>query len=576
MPVPPECQRDLVNFQSDFDRLFCDVASFLGNFGNDVDRLLGEIESFITRDQERLVATAVHGSRKVASDYRDEAILFMRLTEGFVAHTDTLMDSIARMAITLKQVGAISKRVRLVGLNALTAATRLGSEGAALSVLAQNLTELAQSDGVVATRLCALADSLGARIQEVAQARSRMESLSRQGLAESDLPMDDLRATVESIVAELAAVAETANRLRVTMAGVMVGLQRQDILRQGMDHVRLVLDALCQEHCLLPQSIDLADGIQREQAAMFLLFQERAAALAAALLGESCAELRLLVNETGAGVDGMADALQLLSGVREKVDGGLRSKLREPASVLARLGRSLEEQVKESSHLRDVVRGVSSLAERLQSDFTCLYQIRIQLRAVRVLTRTEIALTTVASGTASIVAEMGKGENELGVFLDVTRKEASQLVGALRSITDVSDRVHDHREGLALMAGRLRDCPEAILRAGTEFGRGFEGVARKSETMGKTLRAVGGGLANFQARLSVLSDLQQVCEELERSAGQLRSELLGEGVHDEHLPPGSLSEIIDHFTTFSHKQIGSDLAGLEVAQGDAGGTLTLF
>ena len=576
MPVPPECQRDLVHFQSDFDRLFCDVASFLGNFGNDVDRLLGEIESFITRDQERLVATAVHGSREMASDYRDEAILFMRLTEGFVAHTDTLMDSIARMASTLKQVGEISKRVRLVGLNALTAATRLGSEGAALSVLAQNLTELAQSDGVVATRLCALADSLGARIQEVAQARSRMESLSSQGLAESDLPMDDLSATVESIVAELAAVAETAKRLRATMAGVMVGLQRQDILRQGMDHVRVVLDALCQEHCLLPQSVDLADGLQREQAIMFLLFQERAAALAAALLGESCSELRSLVNETRAGVDGMADALQLLAGVREKVDGGLRSKLREPASVLARLGCSLEEQVKESSHLRNVVQGVSSLTERLQSDFTCLYEIRIQLRAVRVLTRTEIALTTVASGTASIVADIGKGEDELGVFLDVTRKEASQLVGALRSITDVSDRVHDHREGLAVMAGRLRDCPEAILRAGTEFSRGFEGVARKSETMGKTLRAVGGGLANFQARLSVLSDLQRICEELERSAGQLRTELLGEGVHDEHLPPGSLSEIIDHFTTFSHKQIGSELAGLEVAQGDAGGTLTLF
>jgi len=576
VPVPPECQRDLVHFHSDFDRLFCDVASFLGNFGNDVDRLLGEIESFITRDQEKLVTTAVHGSREMASDYRDEATLFMGLTAGFVAHTDTLMDSIARMASTLKQVGEISKRVRLVGLNALTAATRLGSEGAALSVLAQNLTELAQSDGVVATRLCTLADSLGARIQEVATARSRMESLSRQGLAESELPMDDLHATVESIVAELAAVAETAKRLRATMAGVMVGLQRQDILRQGMDHVGLVLDALCQEHSLLPQSIDLADIIQRERATMFLLFQERAAALAAALLGESCAELRSLVIETRAGVDGMADALQLLAGVREKVDGGLRSKLREPAAVLARLGSSLEEQVKESSHLRDVVQGVSSLTERLQSDFTCLYEIRIQLRAVRVLTRTEIALTTVASGTASIVADIGRGEDELGVFLDVTRKEASQLVGALRSITRVSDRVHDHRESLAVMAGRLRDCPEAILRAGTEFGRGFEGVAGKSEAMGKTLRAVGGGLANFQARLSVLSDLQQVCEELQRSAGQLRSELLGEGVHDEHLPPGSLSEIIDHFTTFSHKQIGGELAGLEVAEGDAGGTLTLF
>jgi len=140
----------------------------------------------------------------------------------------------------------------------------------------------------------------------------------------------------------------------------------------------------------------------------------------------------------------------------------------------------------------------------------------------------------------------------------------------------VSDRVHGHREGLAVMAGRLRECPEAIVRAGTEFGRGFEGVARRSETMRNTLRAVGAGLANFQARLSVLSDLQQACEALEHSARQLRAELLGLGVHDDCLPPGRLSEIIDHFTTFSHKQIGGELAGVEVAQGDAGGTLTLF
>jgi hypothetical protein len=573
----------LGNFQSNFDRLFCNIASFLGNFGNDIDRLLGEIESFITKDQERLVATAVQGSREMASDYRDAATLFMRLTEGFGAHTDILMDSIARMASTLKQVGEISKqvgeiskRVRLVGLNALTTAIRMGSEGAALSVLAQNLTELAQSDGAVAARLCALADALGARIQEVADSRSRMESLSREGLTESDLPMNDLHATVESIVTELAAIATTARCLRATMAGVMVGLQRQDILRQGMDHIRLVFAALCQEYSTLPQSIDPADNVQREQAAMFLLFQERAAALAAALLGESRTELRSLVNETRTGVDGMAEALQLLSGVREKVEVGLRSQLREPASALERLGCSLEEQVKESFHLRDVVQGVASLAERLQSDFTCLYEIRIHLRAVRVLTRTEIALTTVASGTASIVADIGKGEDELGGFLDATRKEANLLVGALRSITEVSDRVHGHRERLAIMAGRLRECPKAILHAGSEFGRGFEGVARKSDTMRKTLQAVGADLANFQSRLSVLSDLQQVCEELARSAGQLRAELLGAGVHDEPLPTGRLSEIIDHFTTFSHKQIGSELAGVEVAHGDAGGTLTLF
>jgi len=576
MPVPPKHRLDLANFQSDFDRLFCNMATFLGNFGNDVDRLLGEIESFVTKDQERLIATAIHGSRDMASDYRDAATLFTKLTAGFVAHTDILMDSIARMASTLKHIGKISKRVRLVGLNALTAATRLGNEGAALSVLAQNLTELAQSDGIVAARLCALADSLGARIQEVADARSRMESLSRAGLAESDLPMDDLHATVESIVTELAAIAATARRLRATMAEVMVGLQGQDILRQGMDHIRLVFEALCQEHSLLPQSINLTNGVQRMQAAMFLLFQERAAALAAALLRESSSELRSLGNKTLAGVDGMAEALQLLSGVREKVDVGLRSQLHEPALALERLGCSLEKQVKESVHLRDVVQGVASLAERLQPDFTYLYEIRIHLRAVRVLTRTESELTTIASATASSVADIENGENELGGFLDATQKEASLLVGALRSIAEVSNRVHEHRGRLAVVAGRLRACPKAILHAGTEFGRRFEGVARKSDTMQKTLRAVGAGLANFQSRLSVLSDLQQVCEELACSAKQLRTELLGAGVHDDYLPTGRLSEIIDHFTTFSHKQIGSELAGVEVANGDAGGTLTLF
>jgi len=582
-PVPTEHQLHLANFQSNFDRLFCDIASFLGNFGDDIDRLLEKIESFITKDQERLVATAVHGSRGMASDYRDVATLFMRLTEGFGAHSDILMDSIARMAITLKQVseiskqvGEISKDVRLVGLNALTTAIHMGSKGAALSVLAQNLTELAQSDGAVADRLCVLADALAVRIQEVADSRSRMESLSREGLAESELPMNVLHATVESIVTELSAIAATARRLRATMAGVMVGLQRQDILRQGMDHIGLVFDALCQEYSTLPEAIDPADNVQRAQAAMFLLFQERAAALAAALLGESRTELRSLVNETRTGVDGMAEALQLLSSVREKVEVGLRSQLREPASALERLGCSLEEQVKESFHLRDVVQGVACLAERLQSDFTCLCETRIHIRAVRVLVRTEIALTSVASGTESIVADIGKGEDELGGLLNATRKEANLLVGALRSITEVSNRVHGHRDRLAIMAGRLRECPKAILHAGSEFGRGFEGVAGKSDTMQRTLQAVSTDLANFQSRLTVLSDLQQVCGDLARSAGQIRTELLRAGEHDEHLPPGRLSEIIDHFTTFSHKQIGSELAGVEVANGDAGGTLTLF
>ena len=574
-PVLPERQRELDNFRTAFDRLFCDVAAFLGKFGSDIDLLLSYIEAFVTEDRARLVKSVVQGSRELASAYREDATSFMRLTEGFIVHTETLMQSIARMASTLRQMGEISGRMRLVGFNALTAAAHLGNEGAAMGVLAQNLTVLAQADGVVATRIGKLADSLGERIQEVAQTRARMEALAREGLNHSDLPLDELYSTVEAIVGELAAVAEMAKRMRATMGSLMVGLQREDILRQGTDHVHLVLDVLHQEHSLLPDSIDLTSESQRECAKTYLIFQERAATLAATLLGDAQSELAALVDETYAGIDGMVEALHLLTSVREKVNGGLRCKLRQPAAAFEQLGSSLEEQVKESLRFREVVQNVATQAHRLPSEFAGLYEIRIQLRAVRILMRTEIARSTAASGTASIVADIGKGENELGAFLDVNRQEATQLGAAQRSLTDVSDRVHQQCQRLASLEGRLRKCPQEILAAGAEFGQRFEKVARTSEGMGNTLRVAGESVASFRERLHVLSDLRQLCEELARSAAQLRVELFGAETRDCQ-PPGRLSEIIDHFTIFSHKQIGGDVTGVGVAEGDAEGTLTLF
>ena len=574
-PVLPERQRELDDFRAAFDRLFCDVATFLGKFGSDVDQLLSYIEAFVTEDRERLVASVVQGSRELASSYREDATSFVRLTEGFIVHTETLMRSIARMASTLRQMGEISGRMRLVGFNALTAAAHLGNEGAAMGVLAQNLTVLAQADGVVATRIGKLADSLGERIQDVAKTRSRMEALAREGLDHSDLPMDDLNSTVDAIVGELVAVAETAKRLRSTMGSLMVGLQREDILRQGTDHVRLVLDVLQQEHSLLPDSIDLTNESQRECAETYLIFQERAATLAATLLDDAQSELAALVDETSAGIDSMVEALHLLTGVREKVNDGLRCKLRQPAAVFEQLGSSIEEQVKESLHFREVVESVATLADRLPSEFAGLYEIRTQLRAVRILMRTEIARSTAASGTASIVADIAKGENELGVFLDVNRQEATHLSAAQRSLTDVSDRVHRQCQRLATMEGRLRKCPEEILAAGAEFGRRFENVARLSEGMRNSLRITGDSVSSYRERLHVLSDLRQLCEQLACSAAQLRIELFGAETHDCQ-PSGRLSEIIDHFTIFSHKQMGGDVAGVGVAEGDAEGTLTLF
>ena len=574
-PVPPERQGELDDFRTAFDRLFCDVAAFLGKFGSDVDLLLSYIEAFVTEDRERLVASVVQGSRELATAYREDATSFMHLTEGFIVHTETLMQSIARMASTLRQMGEISGRLRLVGFNALTAAAHLGNEGAAMGVLAQNLTVLAQADGVVAMRIGKLADSLGERIQEVAQTRLRMEVLAREGWAHSDLPMDELDSTVDAIVGELVAVAEMAKRMRATMGTLMVGLQREDILRQGTDHVHLVLDVLHQEHSLLPDSIDLTNESQRECADRYLIFQERAATLAATLLGDAQAELTALVDETYAGIDGMVVALHLLTGVREKVNGGLRGKLRQPAAAFEQLGSSIEEQVKESLHFREVVQNVATLAHRLPSEFVGLYEIRIQLRAVRILMRTEIARSTAASGTASIVADIGKGENELGVFLDVNRQEATQLGAAQRSLTDVSDRVHRQCQRLATLEGRLRKCPKEILAAGAEYGQRFEKVARTSEGMGNTLRVAGESVVSFRERLHVLSDLRQLCEELASSAAHLRVELFGAETHDCQ-PSGRLSEIIEHFTIFSHKQIGGDVTGVGVAEGDAEGTLTLF
>jgi len=463
----------------------------------------------------------------------------------------------------------------LVGFNALTSAARLGHQGAAMSVLAQNLTVLAHSDGVVATRIAKLADALGAHVQDIAKTRAHMVDLAREGLGHSDLPVAELYATVDAIISELGAITVTAKGLRSTMDALMVGLQREDILRQGIDHVRLVFDVLHQEHSLLPESVDLTNKTHRDCAESFLAFQESATTLAATLLGDAQTELGTLIEETYAGIDGMGKTLQLLTGVREQVNAGIRGKLRLPAAVFEQLGNTLTEQVKESLRFREVVQGLATLANRLPSEFTNLHEICIQLRAVRILMRTEIARSTAASSTAAIVADIGKGETELGTFLDVNRKEAILLDAAQRALTEVSDHVYRHCQQLSSLEGQLRQCPEKIVTAGDEFSRRFETVARASEGMRTSLGFTGESVASYRARLHILFGLQKLCEELAVSAGRLRIELFGGESYDNQ-PSGRLSEIIDHFTIFAHKQIGGAMTGVAVAEGDAEGTLTLF
>jgi hypothetical protein len=563
---------ELAAFQGNFEKVFLALAQSLPDLSRSIEELSGHFN--LVHGHHGNVAT------KVEAQVDQMVRASKAATENVLTHSKTGLAaaaSLGTVATSLAQRLAAgqeaSATLRLAGMNASFTVRGLGPEGAAFSAVNRALIDVAdeasfltQKMGATAQVTRVAADELGvaqrALAEKIAEATSATEAGSLSAMRACSI-------AVESLDSELGAVVARGLEVARATGAVMLALQQQDILRQGIDHVTLVLQTLQTEFARVAGSDPTASAVMA-----FLAFQARAGGLAADLLKslrEHLEALVVAVNELVEGIKKTAGVIAERLSDHDSIDRSLSSPADQFAEGFAGLP-VLDAPLKRCD---DGAGHIHSQLTVLRPRLLLLEQIPLQIGLVAVLMKMEIAHTDALAGAGSVaedLREVSRSFRNLHLTamdaIDVVEHELALLCGA----------VQRQRSSWASLRSLPASIEQAALRVraiATSFGTQLVALAGAAMVLEQEAGTLHRGLLAFGESLASTDAIRETCARFRDDAERLRADLLERG-YELADAPDSLRALIERFTLFEHKVIARGATDPTREQHGKPGELTFF
>jgi hypothetical protein len=496
-------------------------------------------------------------------------------------HTDlaAASDELEAMVTRLKELDSLAFRLRLAGLNAHASATRAGECAFAFAAVTRQLGSLTDATRDASTRLKAIIGDMDmaarsfVHLQE--SLRGVLETLAHDASRGLGGVVTELRAALDEVQRVFADCAARGHSAADGVKAVMLEIQRQDIHRQGLEHVGIVLHELAAD-------LSKPGHTDREGYA----FRERAAIVGRDVLARVDEEVLQLVERTGALLGSLEDVLALLRAGRRTLEDGLVTRLPQPSVALTLTAAKASEAVRELCECNLIVGQLSGSLSAVPDGLRGLEDVVRELRVVHVLIKMELARSEALQRISTTALQVGEAQQQYTELLQDLWTLLGRVGTKLDSLNRVLGGVPERSEALARLSGQLT-AHERELSAWAGAARGeLARVDEREIPLLKTLTAFRRDLAQFTRDDSAPARVQQL---FERVAAEARESLrqtahaggvAGQGGHDDALPPANttsrLGAVISRFTVLEHKQIGSSVAAIEVESGDSGGAFTLF
>jgi hypothetical protein len=395
---------ELRSFQQHFERVFVALAEGLPSVSSGVQALTAPFAAL--RDPKRGFAGQLHQHLNFIVDQGHAAI------EAVLAHNEAGLESAtalgelaavlrARLASSL----ALSHSLRLAGLNARFAVSRLGQQGATFDAVTRELIDLADGAVQLAQTMGATARQTGEVATRLGVAQQAATGPMRAAMAEAETGRQRVSAECDAVLdvvdAELAELNAHGQAVAAATGAVMEAIQRQDIIRQGLDHVIVVLGALDDEF------EQLAQGPRQTQALMgFSCIQRDASRLIADLLTDVGQQLTALLGLLERPVSGVSAAAGAIA--ERGVDlGELAGRLGgAPDAVVNGLTTLAKHEVGFGECERQMGE-FEALLRALRPALNQLDKLPLEIDVISVLLSIEIARMDALAGAARVTDELG-------------------------------------------------------------------------------------------------------------------------------------------------------------------------
>jgi methyl-accepting chemotaxis protein len=569
----------LVRFQAEFERTFLSLVTSITKIYEDVISLRDKIETFRTAEKAKLIAVAVSKTEEIIREYKSEIRDVIEQNALLQQSIQELKPAVGAVSLELKNIDRASSSINLASINSSIVALGAGKEGLPFSVLAKDLRQVVNSNLDVVHHIGDLFNSIHEKTDSIIEMNTVLDRIvqAKSGLS-LDQPAAEILTAVQETYLNLDQVVDKIVRVIESIGHVMVVIQRQDILRQGIEHVSQALESLEQEYFRVKQEIRDTGTDLCKFVSNYIVFRGRIGHLSAALLEDCKTDLEQLHRETTDAINTLYGSIDILCSTRTNQRAQLAAKLAAPAAVLDKATQDIEEFIRVSGSCKHASIVINDSLEAISKEVERIELIKAQININELMMRIEIARTGTLRNAGSVMDDIHQLIEQLSGYTVSTKRSMLSLEQPARDIKRRIAKLESSFADFANTNAVLREHPKAILFASQEFMTKLETIIEEGERIKRATRAAEIELNKFSDTIQSLNSCAEFGRSLAESSSMLKNETIAYGYFvdvDEHSSK-KMEELLERFTTLTHKRIGGEIGNVKVGDGDAEGTVTLF
>ena len=564
----------IVNFKSEQNKAFELIAGMLPELGNEVEGLRNFLKALAKKSEfERSLTNLLSGINIVSEEIHS----LDKKRESLMSGINTIVEASVELSNLMDRIDRLAFRMRNTALNASISAAHGGKGSRGFSVLTQELVRLTEITMNQVLEVRNHSHQLKIVANKIIEFTNQEKIRQHEQIDEQRQKNNAINSCVSSVLQEITqTLTDMGLNLDNAMSNIdtiMLSIQREDILSQDIDHVRVVfeeVDAKLQN--VTPEST------ASEKDDIFS-FSIQASEMGNKLLSEVTQRLIELIT----GTKDHLDELKIASDKIETFE--IRTSPSENQSTSVNLLDMDEivniEQIQDSfgnddnlvNQYMNFSEELYVISEDLIGDVEEFREFIRNLSIVHIMIRIQLAESKSESNENALSTNIQGLCDEFAEFIGQMDNSITSLVKSGQDfLNQIQTTSTSRKEKTNQALKQVNTSLKTTHKSHKKFIDALSQIPNLGESMNISINNFSSQLSEIERKISkdLYSQFNSINQDLCNLAGQFSTPTGSNKVKSD------LQTLSNKFTTLSHKTIAGEVGDFGVESGDCGGSLTLF
>ena len=479
----------------------------------------------------------------------------------------------------------ISEEMELIALNAMVISIKSGDKGRAFSKITENLKRLSNMMNGYAQKLISTEQELLSNITDLKDLYDKISNAENNIETISSSVSSTIKEMLSSSLIPLQEIVSQSQEIYQPIIKAMEGLQLQDIIKQSLDQIHLLLSQSAQNEATGSQfSLDKNEQLDN------ISFEISIFELAEKILTDINQKL---LESSQVFKDNWSVVTEILSKVEssrknyiamfienspDSSDKNLIAKLTDAGNKYSNMIEEFLTYQQSQKNMCSDCKIITKKVLSMHDIFEELEPIIAQLHHVRILQEIEVSKNLAISTVKNFVDDMDKLITTAQANLEQMDSNVDGFIDNIQVLLkNFTVTINENTEQMEVLKKQKNSFFDNLYNSRLEISHTMHGFTVFPEDFTDTCYKVAEKLENIESHSKIFAQIIEKYQDLVYTKSAEREKLFAEyNITSWEIKNNKLKDLIQQFTITAHKETAGKIAGFQVESGFEAGEITFF